>query len=64
MIKNRILIQIKSIKMKNHTKKILITRFDIVKRFSYATTISVNFCSLIINKRNRYIETLKQVMDT
>ena len=50
--------------MKNHSKKILITRFDIVKRFSYATTISVNFCSLIINKRNRYIETLKQVMDT
>lgn len=64
MIKNRILIQIKSIKMKNHTKKILITRFDIVKRFSYETTISVDFCSLIINKINRYIETLKQVMDT
>lgn len=50
--------------MKNHTKKILITRFDIVKRFSYETTISVDFCSLIINKINRYIETLKQVMDT
>ena len=64
MIKNRILIQIKSIKMKNHTKKILITRFDIVERFSYATTISVDFCSLIINKINRYTETLKQVMDT
>ena len=49
--------------MKNHAKKILITRFDMVKRFSYATSISINFYSLIINKINRYIETLEQVMD-
>ena len=49
--------------MKNNAKKILITRFDMVKRFSYATSISINFYSLIINKINRYIETLEQVMD-